>query len=72
MAAKFVIGDVVKLKSDGPWMTVTRDKVEIGSKFVGTAWFSGSDLKSEVFPKEALEHDPARKAADEKKDTKAE
>lgn len=56
---KFVIGDKVKLKSDGPWMTVTKDKPEAGPKFIHTSWFDGSQLCSHDFPKDAVELDPA-------------
>jgi uncharacterized protein YodC (DUF2158 family) len=63
---KFAVGDIVKLKSGGPWMTVVKDRPEAGSKFVVTAWFDGSKLETEQFPKDALEHDPARKVADDK------
>lgn len=66
MAAKFTTGDVVKLRSDGPWTTVTKDRPEAGSKFVEVTWFNGSALESAILPKAALEHDPARMAADEK------
>jgi len=59
MAVKFVVGHVVKLKSDGPWMTVTKDRPEKGSKFVHTQWFDGSHLCGEDFPKDALDIDPA-------------
>jgi uncharacterized protein YodC (DUF2158 family) len=66
MAAKFTIGDIVKLKSGGPWTTVTKDKPEAGSKFVQISWFDGSTFESQVLPKATLEHDPARMAAEEK------
>lgn len=66
MAAKFTIGDIVRLKSGGPWTTVTKDKPEAGSKFVQISWFDSSKLDSQVLPKATLEHDPARMAADEK------
>lgn len=68
MARKFGIGDVARLKSGGPWMTVTKDRPEAGSKFVVMSWFDGSKLESEIFPKDALEHDPSRQSAE---DTKA-
>ena len=74
-AVKFTTGDVVRLKSGGPWTTVTKDRPEIGSKFVQVSWFDGTTLAAEVLPKDALEHDMARKAAEEKKaaeDKKAE
>ncbi len=48
-------------------MTVTKDRPEAGSKFVEVSWFDGSALKREVLPKEALEHDPARKVDDKAK-----
>lgn len=66
MARKLGIGDVARLKSGGPWMTVTKDKPEVGTKFVGMSWFDGSALNSDIiFPKDALELDPTRQAADE-------
>lgn len=55
MAAKLETGSVVRLKSGGPWMTVTKDRPEQGSKFVQTSWFDGSVLSQEIFPKLALE-----------------
>lgn len=67
-AIKFSLGDVVRLKSGGPWLTVTKDRPEAGSKFVGVSWFDGSHLESDVLPKDALEHDPARKAEEPKKE----
>jgi len=70
MAAKFSTGDIVRLKSGGPWTTVTKDKVEAGSKFVQVSWFDGSKLENAVLPKVTLEHDPARMAAEEAKPAK--
>lgn len=63
-AIKFAIGDIVKLKSEGPWTTVVHDKPAEGSKFVKVAWFDGSALKDAVLPKVTLEHDPKRKTAE--------
>lgn len=71
MAAKFTTGDVVKMRSGGPWMTVVKDRPEAGTKFVGVAWFDGSALTQEILPKDALEHDPARKMEDKKADKAA-
>lgn len=66
MAVKFPVGDVVRLRSGGPWMTVSKDRPEAGSKFVEAVWFDGTALRREVLPKDALEHDPARRMADKK------
>jgi uncharacterized protein YodC (DUF2158 family) len=54
-AVRLVVGDLVKLKSGGPWMTVTEDKFKAGTKTVACSWFAGDDLRTEVFLKEALE-----------------
>jgi uncharacterized protein YodC (DUF2158 family) len=68
MAHKFVIGDIVRLKSGGPWMTVVKDRTDAGTKFAAVAWFDGSTLNTEVLPKDALEHDPSRPSDDKKAD----
>ncbi|MGF6774928.1 DUF2158 domain-containing protein [Burkholderia sp. 9120] len=62
-SAKLVVGDVVKLKSGGPWLTVTEDKFKAGSKTVACSWFSGDDLRTEVFLREALESKNSPEAA---------
>ncbi len=49
--AEFKPGDVVKVKSGGPAMTVER----ITSNQVVCQWFVGADLKGGVFAPEALE-----------------
>ena len=59
MSVKLAIGHLVRLKSDGPWMTVTKDRPEAGSKFVEVAWFEGAGLRREVLPKDALEPHPS-------------
>ncbi len=66
MALKLIIGDLVKLKSDGPWMTVTKDKPEQGSKFVQASWFDGSALRTEIFHKDALEAKEPREGGKDK------
>jgi uncharacterized protein YodC (DUF2158 family) len=43
----FKVGDVVKLNSGGPTMTVSQ--VESGGGHVRCIWFSGDDLKVESF-----------------------
>jgi uncharacterized protein YodC (DUF2158 family) len=57
MAETFNAGDIVKLKSGGPRMTVEnlgRDS-RSGASRVTCTWFEGGDVKSHVFPAEALE-----------------
>ena len=56
---KLVVGSVVRLKSGGPWMTVTKDKPEAGPKFLGVSWFNGTALEEKVLPKDAVEPDEA-------------
>lgn len=57
MAEAFKIGDIVKLKSDGPRMTVTGvDNIIFGgTRQVHTAWFTGRKKESASFPCDALE-----------------
>ena len=69
---KYVVGAVVRLKSGGPFMTVTKDKPEQGSKFLGVSYFDGSTLKDNVIlPKEAIEPDEATIKAAEKAEKEA-
>ena len=69
---KLVVGSVVRLKSGGQWMTVTKDKPEAGSKFIGVSWFNGTALEQEVLPKDAVEPDEATiKAAEAAEKEKA-
>ncbi|MFZ5733662.1 MAG: YodC family protein [Pseudomonadota bacterium] len=48
-------GDVVRLKSGGPKMTVTALGDRLGTLSVWCSWFVGSKKDSEVFPVEAVE-----------------
>ncbi len=54
MAVKLAVGVVVELRSGGPLMTVVKDRVEEGNKFVQVSWFAGVELRKEVLPKDAL------------------
>jgi uncharacterized protein YodC (DUF2158 family) len=47
-------GSVVKLKSGGPAMTVTRVANEQGTVFVYCTWFVGTKKEQGHFPPEAL------------------
>lgn len=50
---KFKSGDIVKLKSGGPDMTVQRyDKLNSGYR---CQWFAGKKLESGVFPENSVE-----------------
>jgi uncharacterized protein YodC (DUF2158 family) len=70
-AFKYTVGAVVRLKSGGSFMTVSKDKPEQGSKFLGVSYFDGSTLKHEVLPKEAVEPDEATVKAAEKAEKEA-
>ena len=50
----FKIGDIVKLKSGGPDMTV-RDESRIGESVYSCQWFAGKKLESGRFAPESLE-----------------
>jgi uncharacterized protein YodC (DUF2158 family) len=52
----FKVGDVVRLKSGSPQMTVT----EARDGQVWTAWFIGAESKTGYFPAAAVEAPPAR------------
>jgi uncharacterized protein YodC (DUF2158 family) len=50
---KFKSGDIVKLKSGGPDMTIQRyDKLNDGFR---CQWFAGKKLESGIFPAESIE-----------------
>lgn len=50
----FAVGDIVKLKSGGPDMTV-RTVPEPASKYYDCQWFAGKKLESGRFPEDSLE-----------------
>lgn len=52
MSMRFKTGDVVKLRSGGPMMTVTY--VQSGPETVHTTWFSGDKQEIGSFPVDAL------------------
>lgn len=48
-------GDIVKLKSGGPKMTVTSVGDRLGTPSVWCSWFTSGKSNSEVFPVSAVE-----------------
>ena len=50
----FKIGDIVKLKSGGPEMTVQQVPTDM-SIYYKCQWFAGKKLESGVFPEGSLE-----------------
>lgn len=62
MSNKYKIGDIVKLKSGGPEMTVRKVDSNMGGEFLGSyrcQWFAGKKLDAGVFPEESLVEVPA-------------
>lgn len=59
MAGKFKCGDIVRLKSVGPEMTVKDERVDYQTKaplgLYECQWFAGKKLESGVFPEDSLE-----------------
>jgi uncharacterized protein YodC (DUF2158 family) len=55
MAQEFKIGDVVKLKSFSPKMTVTAFAEQLGTKKCWCCWFDGTKKFEGDFPPDALE-----------------
>jgi len=51
---KFAVGDIVKLKSGGPDMTV-RSKPEPPATYYDCQWFAGKKLEAGRFPADSLE-----------------
>ncbi|AIV05920.1 hypothetical protein LA59_10745 [Vibrio harveyi] len=53
----FNVGDIVKLKSGGPDMTVKEVRMNISDEFTGNyrcQWFAGKKLDLGDFPQESL------------------
>ena len=53
-ATNFVIGDIVKLKSGGPEMTV-QTQPAASATYYQCQWFAGKKLESGRFPENSLE-----------------
>jgi len=51
---KFAVGDIVKIKSGGPEMTVQTLPTAV-SNFYSCQWFAGKKLESGRFPPDSLE-----------------
>lgn len=51
---KFKIGDLVKLKSGGPLLTVTNIEQELTFIAIVCVWFDGGDPKVNKFKEETL------------------
>ncbi|SOT45109.1 YodC family protein [Burkholderia cenocepacia] len=56
MAQQFNIGDVVKLKSGGPAMTVSLVQAISGKIYVDCKWFAGAKAEASRFQPEMLVH----------------
>jgi len=50
MATEFKVGDVVRLKSGGPPMTVTEVGKASEEPTIWCQWFEGADTKNGTFP----------------------
>jgi uncharacterized protein YodC (DUF2158 family) len=60
----FKIGEVVKVKSGGPLMTVTGPNAFAGGKaVVSCIWFDGTNPRAGAFPAETLELSTAPQSA---------
>ena len=55
MANHFAIGDIVKLKSGGPNMTVQTVPDGAG-KYYKCQWFAGKKLESGIFPEDSMDN----------------
>ena len=54
MSAKFAVGDIVKLKSGGPDMTVRALPAELIKAYI-CQWFAGKKLEQGHFPGDSLD-----------------
>lgn len=52
---EFAVGNIVKLKSGGPEMTVHREIAYSTGLVVRCQWFAGKKLESGEFPPDSLE-----------------
>lgn len=59
MTGKFKSGDIVRLKSAGPEMTVKEERKDFSTKIplglYECQWFAGKKLEAGVFPEDSLE-----------------
>ena len=70
-AAEFTPGDVVRLKSGGPPMTVSKlDTFPDGTTSVFCDWFEGTQQRGGVFRVAILEHADREESDDEEGDTR--
>lgn len=58
MANEFVVGNIVKLKSGGPEMTVKA--VNDDRDYYTCQWFAGKKLEQGIFPGDSLEQVPSK------------
>lgn len=63
MAAQvvFAVGDIVKLKSGGPEMTIQSVPDASSARYYNCQWFAGKKLESGRFPENSLESVAAEK-----------
>ncbi|WP_369920369.1 YodC family protein [Marinomonas polaris] len=58
MSNKYNIGDIVKIKSGGPDMTINKVSINVSTEeFTGNyhcQWFAGKKLDTGIFPEDSL------------------
>ena len=59
--AKFAVGDIVKLKSGGPEMTIETVPQDPSRQYYSCQWFAGKQLELGHFPPGSLESVKAEK-----------